>query len=171
MIASSTSTLRNLRFQLAVFHRIPKSPKASYEPDSEPQPRKFKPSPQLNRWSRARSLRSGRKFDRTGQHSQQLDPNPPLQLKEQVSPEQKDTTLTASNGGADVDLTAGKSIYMVSDRTGWTVEHSVGAALGQFEHCLVDRNCAVNTHLFSGVSSASNFIALWFNSKSPNYKP
>lgn len=171
MIASSTSTLGNLRFQLAVFHRIPKSPKASYEPDSERQPRKFKPSPQLNRWSRARSLRSGRKFDRTGQHSQQLDPNPPLQLKEQVSPEQKDTTLTASNGGADVDLTAGKSIYMVSDGTGWTVEHSVGAALGQFEHCLVDRNCAVNTHLFSGVSSASNFIALWFNSKSPNYKP
>ncbi|XP_004293256.1 PREDICTED: pyruvate, phosphate dikinase regulatory protein 1, chloroplastic [Fragaria vesca subsp. vesca] len=157
MIASSTSTLR---FQLAVFYRIPKSPKASYEPASEPQPRKFRPSPQLNRWSRARSLRSGRKFDRTGQHSQQLDPNPPLQLKEQVSPEQKDTTLTASNGGADVDLTAGKSIYMVSDGTGWTVEHSVGAALGQFEHCLVDRNCAVNTHLFSGIDDVGQLMEI-----------
>lgn len=62
-----------------------------------------------------------------------------------------------SEGGSDgehlTDLAAGgKSIYMVSDGTGWTVEHSVNAALGQFEHCLVDRACAVNTHLFSGVS-------------------
>jgi hypothetical protein len=46
---------------------------------------------------------------------------------------------------------AAKSIYMVSDGTGWTAEHSVNAALGQFEHCLVDRGCAVNTHLFNGV--------------------
>ena len=43
-------------------------------------------------------------------------------------------------------------IYMVSDGTGWTAEHCVNAALGQFEHCLIDRGCPVNTHLFSQVS-------------------
>ncbi|KAF5728607.1 hypothetical protein HS088_TW21G00755 [Tripterygium wilfordii] len=50
----------------------------------------------------------------------------------------------------DVENMEGKSICMVSDGTGWTAEHSVNAALAQFEHWLVDRNCAVNTHLFSG---------------------
>lgn len=57
-----------------------------------------------------------------------------------------------SNGVESTDLLAGKSIYMVSDGTGWTAEHSVNAALGQFDYCLVDRVCPVNTHLFSGVS-------------------
>lgn len=95
-------------------------------------------------------MRSGRKLDRASQRTQLLDP---LQLKERALLETKDTTLTASDGDDDVDMTAGKSIYMVSDGTGWTVEHAVGAALGQFEHCLVDRGCAVNTHLFSGVSN------------------
>lgn len=52
------------------------------------------------------------------------------------------------------ELMEGKAIYMVSDGTGWTAEHSVNAALGQFEHCLVDRICPVNTHLFSGVCSS-----------------
>lgn len=60
------------------------------------------------------------------------------------------------------DVRAGvKSIYMVSDGTGWTAEHSVNAALGQFEHCLVDRGCPINTHLFSGVSwSIFRFISV-----------
>lgn len=98
-------------------------------------------------------MRSGRKLDRASQRTQLLDPNRPLQLKERALLETKDTTLTASDGDDDVDMTAGKSIYMISDGTGWTVEHAVGAALGQFEHCLVDRGCAVNTHLFSGVSN------------------
>ena len=53
---------------------------------------------------------------------------------------------------AERDAVAGKAIYMVSDGTGWTAEHSVSAALGQFEHCLVDRRCSVSTHLFSGVN-------------------
>lgn len=48
----------------------------------------------------------------------------------------------------------GKQIYMVSDGTGWTAENSVNAALGQFENCLVDRGCPINTHLFSGVFSS-----------------
>lgn len=51
----------------------------------------------------------------------------------------------------------GKAIYMVSDGTGWTAEHSVNAALGQFEYCLVDHGCPVNTHLFSGVCSSFSF--------------
>jgi [pyruvate, phosphate dikinase]-phosphate phosphotransferase / [pyruvate, phosphate dikinase] kinase len=48
-------------------------------------------------------------------------------------------------------MNQGKQIYMVSDGTGWTAENSVNAALGQFENCLVDRACPINTHLFSGV--------------------
>ncbi|GKF41684.1 probable pyruvate, phosphate dikinase regulatory protein, chloroplastic, partial [Tanacetum coccineum] len=44
----------------------------------------------------------------------------------------------------------GKHIYMVSYGTGWTAEHSVNAALGQFECGIVDRGCSVNTHLNSG---------------------
>ena len=62
-----------------------------------------------------------------------------------------ESTSTVSDGGHEVEVTtSGKPIYMVSDGTGWTAEHSVNAALGQFEHCLVDRGCPVNTHLFSG---------------------
>jgi hypothetical protein len=53
---------------------------------------------------------------------------------------------------AERDDAAGKAIYIVSDGTGWTAEHSVNAALGQFEHCLADRGCAVNTHLFNLVN-------------------
>jgi len=55
------------------------------------------------------------------------------------------------NGEDDGELTEGKAIYIVSDGTGWTAEHAVSAALGQFEHCLVDRGCPMSTHLFSGV--------------------
>uniref|UniRef100_A0A0V0HM12 Putative ovule protein n=1 Tax=Solanum chacoense TaxID=4108 RepID=A0A0V0HM12_SOLCH len=50
------------------------------------------------------------------------------------------------------EVNGGKPIFMVSDGTGWTAEHAVNAALGQFDYCLVDRVCPVNTHLFSGVS-------------------
>ncbi|CBI23167.3 unnamed protein product, partial [Vitis vinifera] len=49
---------------------------------------------------------------------------------------------------------------MVSDGTGWTVEHAVNAALGQFEHCLVDRGCPVNTHLFSGIDDAEPLVEI-----------
>ena len=53
--------------------------------------------------------------------------------------------------GCDVSDDGAKSIYMVSDGTGWTAEHTITAALGQFDYCLVDRGCPVSTHLFSGV--------------------
>lgn len=56
----------------------------------------------------------------------------------------------------------GKQIYMVSDGTGWTAENSVNAALGQFENCLVDRGCPINTHLFSGVFSSFTPLILFF---------
>ena len=136
-------------------HRLPPPRSSTSEPHPkslpEPQARKHKGSPQLNRWSRARSIRSGRKLDRLSQRT-----TPGLELNPQVRNRKESETrevssLTGSDRDDDVEVDFGKAIYMVSDGTGWTAEHSVNAALGQFEHCLVDRGCPVNTHLFSGV--------------------
>lgn len=76
-----------------------------------------------------------------------------------------DSSVENEAGGSDGieemdEMEGGKSIYMVSDGTGWTAEHSVTAALGQFEHCLVDRVCPVNTHLFSGIDDVDRLIEL-----------
>ncbi|GJS93746.1 hypothetical protein Tco_0800714 [Tanacetum coccineum] len=49
---------------------------------------------------------------------------------------------------------ASRLIGWTADGTGWTAEHSVNAALGQFECGIVDRGCSVNTHLNSGKSSS-----------------
>lgn len=111
---------------------------------SEPPARKLKGSSQLNRWSRARAIRSGRKLDRSVQRTQTWELEPPTQRESDLSGQ----SVGIVNGEEEM----GKSIYMVSDGTGWTAEHSVNAALGQFDYCLVDRGCPVNTHLFSGVS-------------------
>ncbi|KAE8686236.1 putative pyruvate [Hibiscus syriacus] len=120
--------------------------------DSEPDPkvRKLKGSPQLNRWYRARALRSGQKLERLSNSSMALEVNPSAQrTSETLSFEPTSTTY---DGDREVEETAsGKPIYIVSDGTGWTAENSVNAALGHFEHCLVDRGCPVNTHLFSGI--------------------
>ncbi|PIA31912.1 hypothetical protein AQUCO_04700048v1 [Aquilegia coerulea] len=148
---------------------IPESSSSSSNSEQHPQLRsnnKLKGSSKLNRWSRARTVRSGRRLDRR-----------PVQLTTQstttdvISPfhhnlgsvqfdsEYDDVTSditpasAASGGGA-------KEIYMVSDGTGWTAEHSVNAALGQFEHCLVDRNCSVNTHLFSGIDDEVRLVEI-----------
>lgn len=59
-----------------------------------------------------------------------------------------------------MEATFGKAIFMVSDGTGWTAEHSVNASLGQFEHCLVDRGCPVNTHLFSGIDDVERLMEI-----------
>ncbi|XP_019058813.1 PREDICTED: pyruvate, phosphate dikinase regulatory protein 1, chloroplastic [Tarenaya hassleriana] len=120
---------------------------------SEHQPRKFKGSSQLNRWNMARNLRSGIKLDRPVNRSNR-GPRRPIE-KPSVEGD-----VSSGNGEDDVDLTAGKSIYMVSDGTGWTAEHSVNAALGQFEHCLVDRGCPVNTHLFSGIEDGEQLMEI-----------
>ncbi|XP_022933190.1 probable pyruvate, phosphate dikinase regulatory protein, chloroplastic [Cucurbita moschata] len=117
--------------------------------ESGPQVRKPKGSPQLNRWSRARALRSGHKLERHSNRTAQA-----VELRSPDSPTDRaplEPALKGRDGDDDVERIVGKSIYMVSDGTGWTVEHSVTAALGQFTHCLVDRVCPVSTHLFSGV--------------------
>ncbi|KAF2540782.1 hypothetical protein F2Q68_00033320 [Brassica cretica] len=118
------------------------------EPDSEspPVPRspKLKASSKLNRWSMARALRSGVKI---------ID-RPINAPHRQATTEEADRKTSAIDGD---DVAAGKSIYLVSDGTGWTAEHSVNAALGQFEDGLVNRGCSVNTHLFSWVLKVSSF--------------
>lgn len=143
MLASSTLSLSNLRVKPTSSNQV------APEPDPEPQARKLKGSGQLNRWSRARAVRSGRKLDRPAHRAQVVEPKPRVQPRETMSLEP--TSTTGGDGDDNVDVAGAKSIYMVSDGTGWTVEHSVNAALGQFDHCLVDRGCPVNTHLFSGV--------------------
>ncbi|CAN1326910.1 Pyruvate, phosphate dikinase regulatory protein 1, chloroplastic [Linum perenne] len=122
------------------------------KPDSDPLPRKLKASSQLNRWSRARAIRSGRKLERPGHQAHVIDRfDSPDQLENRESPE----FGGESSKDHDDAAAGGKSIYMVSDGTGWTAEHSVTAALGQFDYCLVDRGCPVNTHLFSGVRNST----------------
>lgn len=150
MIACLSSNLPNLR-------STPTSPNQTIsKPDSKPQAQKLKGSPQLNRWSRARAVRSGRKLDRLGHRSTQSSVNVQVRDRDGVYLEPE----RISDGEDNVQAMEGKSIYMVSDGTGWTAEHSVNAALGQFEHCLVDRNCAVNTHLFSGIDDVEQLMEI-----------
>lgn len=129
------------------------------EPGSERKPRKF--SSQLNRWNRARTLRSGAKLDSTITNGSNNTTGPmrPIESSSRTDVSTLDSDVSSSsNGVSEADMTAAKSIYIVSDGTGWTAEHAVNAALGQFDYCLVDRGCPVNTHLFSGV--LSSFISL-----------
>ncbi|KAF4350880.1 pyruvate, phosphate dikinase regulatory protein 2 [Cannabis sativa] len=174
MFASSSFNLSNpnLRTTLAASNSIiPESPnprtlslhtqlETPHEPDSDSdnQAPKFKGSPQLKRWSRARAIRSGRKLDRSTHRSQALQLDRQIQLIESAELE----PATAAGAGADTDVAASssKSIYMISDGTGWTAEHSVSAALGQFEHCLVDRGCPVQTHLFSGIDDVEPLMEI-----------
>eukprot|EP00262_Sarcandra_glabra_P005153 TRINITY_DN16478_c1_g1_i2.p1 TRINITY_DN16478_c1_g1~~TRINITY_DN16478_c1_g1_i2.p1 ORF type:complete len:188 (+),score=9.17 TRINITY_DN16478_c1_g1_i2:84-566(+) len=130
---------------------VPNScPNQTSEPETKPEVRKPKGSAQLNRWSRARAIRSGRRLDRPINRKETTGSSSLTNISF-VSGE-KGPVLSGerSNDEDDGEFTAANVIYMVSDGTGWTAEHSVNAALGQFEHCLVDRGCAVNTHLFSG---------------------
>lgn len=160
MASSSTFTLGQLRLSptssIADPKPNPTSPsyrtnQTSSDPQSEPQVRKLKGSSKLNRWSMARAIRSGRKLDRPVQRNQSPEVNSPVTNGESSSPSSSSTTMGGSNGEDEEELGTAKLIYMVSDGTGWTAEHSVNAALGQFDYCLVDRACSVNTHLFSGV--------------------
>uniref|UniRef100_A0A1J3CY01 Pyruvate, phosphate dikinase regulatory protein 2 n=1 Tax=Noccaea caerulescens TaxID=107243 RepID=A0A1J3CY01_NOCCA len=118
------------------------------EPDSEHPPTpKLKISPRLNRWSMARALRSGVKIDRP------IHNTPRRQVTEEKAE-------NIDGGCDDVEITAGKSIYLVSDGTGWTAEHSVNAALGQFEDFMLNRGSFVNTHLFSWVEDEEKLIEI-----------
>ncbi|XP_057498802.1 probable pyruvate, phosphate dikinase regulatory protein, chloroplastic [Actinidia eriantha] len=126
---------------------------STLDPDAEPQLRKLKGSSQLNRWSRARAVRSGRKLDRPVHRAETaVEERPAASWAEPTSP--------GAMGGGDEEVFGVKSIYMVSDGTGWTAEHSVNAALGQFDHCLVDRGCPVNTHLFSGIDDSERLMKI-----------
>lgn len=147
MISSSTlSSLSNI----PPTPSQPTAPTFSDPPSSPESPsRRIKSSPQLNRWSRARAVRSGRKLSRPVERSADVMTAADSPSDTNNSNGSGNELPLFSDGGEG--LAAAKSIYMVSDGTGWTVEHSVTAALGQFEHCLVDRVCPINTHLFSGV--------------------
>ncbi|GMJ14604.1 PPDK regulatory protein [Hibiscus trionum] len=128
-------------------------------PEPEPKVRKLKGSPQLNRWYRARALRSGQKLERPSNRTGALEVNPSAQRTSDTL--SFESTSTTYDSDREMEATAsGKPIYMVSDGTGWTAEHSVNAALGQFEHCLVDRGCPVNTHLFSGIDDVETLMEI-----------
>ncbi len=110
-------------------------------------------SAQLARWARARRIRSGRM------------PSTKMQTQTEVEAQQlSEGAATVSDGASDGESddedggVGGKCVYMVSDGTGWTAEHAVHAALGQFEHCLVDQRCSVDTHLFSQVLLSSSQV-------------
>ncbi|KAG2684228.1 hypothetical protein I3843_10G066200 [Carya illinoinensis] len=154
MIASSTLSLSSssLRATPASSNQVPS------EPDPEPRVRRLKGSGQLNRWSRARAIRSGRKLERPGNRAQVVEAKPPVRPRDGLS--QDLSSVIGSVGDGEVDMRGAKSIYMVSDGTGWTAEHSVNAALGQFDHCLVDRGCPVNTHLFSGIDDVERLMEI-----------
>lgn len=115
------------------------------------QPQKLKRSAKLNRWSMARSIHSHRKLDRPAEKSGRASAevvNPPAKHDDGVSERISDE----DNGG--------KSIYIVSDGTGWTAENSVSVALAQFEHCLAEHVCSVNTHMFSGIDDMERLIEI-----------
>ncbi|CAN4117425.1 unnamed protein product [Withania somnifera] len=157
MICSST-----LRISGSGTRNSPSS--ACSETSDEPQPeiRKIKASPQLNRWSRARSIRSGRKLDRSAISGSRTKSGSPVRSEPEteflVSPK-SGSRSNSSDDEKEVNNT-GKAIFMVSDGTGWTAEHAVNAALGQFDYCLVDRVCPVNTHLFSGIDGIDQLMEI-----------
>ncbi|KAI7730545.1 hypothetical protein M8C21_017722 [Ambrosia artemisiifolia] len=119
-------------------------------------------SSQLNRWSRARAIKSGRKLDRPVQPKP--DPNTKTAGQESPPLEQPDPSVTSpslsTSSSEDDTLVKGKEIYMVSDGSGRTAEHSVTAALGQFEHYLIDGGCPVYTRLFSGINDLDRLLEI-----------
>ncbi|KAM3365627.1 hypothetical protein ACQJBY_015371 [Aegilops geniculata] len=128
---------------------------------SASQPRS-RASSQLSRWSRARALRSGRRLELPSIRATAAISVP---TKSPPSPEEEAAATEEEHDDGDELVgvgseAAGNSIYMVSDGTGSTLEHSVNAVLGQFEHCLVDRRCATSTHLFSGIDDMDNLIEI-----------
>ncbi|XP_020092026.1 probable pyruvate, phosphate dikinase regulatory protein, chloroplastic isoform X2 [Ananas comosus] len=140
-------------------------PSRTPEPDLEPD-RPVRVSPKLSRWSRARSIRSGRtRLDWPALRKRTAPPIPTPSPSSsspsgEIQPSVAEGAEMDGDGGDNGEMTAGKAIYMVSDGTGWTAEHSVNAALGQFEHCLIDRGCPVNTHLFSGVEDMDRLMEI-----------
>ncbi|XP_072952210.1 probable pyruvate, phosphate dikinase regulatory protein, chloroplastic isoform X2 [Typha angustifolia] len=150
------------------------SPSRAAEPEPEPEPDKVQKPPlsrsssQLDRWSRGRAIRSGRRIEwpATRERATAAPPSVPTRspsysslssVSPSSSPPRREVEEEGEENGG---VTEGKEIYMVSDGTGWTAEHSVIAALGQFEHSLVDRSCPVNTHLFSGIVDMDKLLEI-----------
>nr|GMD06924.1 probable pyruvate, phosphate dikinase regulatory protein, chloroplastic [Ipomoea batatas] len=143
MICSSALNLPNLRRKSTSITSCLLEPPINSEAPAEtpPPPRRIKTSPQLNRWSRARSVRSGLKLDRVAFKDGGVGTKSRLDSPgRNVEDSEVDAVPVSESDGVDeTDVNWGKAIYMVSDGTGWTLEHAVNAALGQFEYCLVDR--------------------------------
>lgn len=112
---------------------------------------RVKGSAQLARWARARRVRSGRRGER------------------KVETDDSEAEKEAPAGDSDIDMDSdddedemrAKAVYLISDGTGWTADHALQAALGQFEHCLVDQRCSVDTHLFSQVRPLSHQLCIY----------
>nr|XP_043610274.1 probable pyruvate, phosphate dikinase regulatory protein, chloroplastic [Erigeron canadensis] len=123
-----------------------------------------KPTNQTSRWSRARVIKSGRKLDRPVQEQKHHHENE--NIKSSVDPQPKGLIIDESlenertEEAQVVVVRSGKEIYMVSDGSGRTAEHSVNAALGQFEHFIVDRGCPVNPRLFSGINDTERLMEI-----------
>ncbi|CAN6448621.1 unnamed protein product [Victoria cruziana] len=129
--------------------------------EEAPRDWKSRGSRQLSHWSRARAIRSGRRIHRPTSPNPEnsLGPKSPVAASDATSPEALASLLLQSDDEDEAEMVAGgKVIYMVSDGTGWTAEYTVNAALGQFEHCLVNRACAVQTHIFSGVENEERLL-------------
>ncbi|CAM6117932.1 unnamed protein product [Calypogeia fissa] len=132
-----------------------------------------KPSGQLSRWARARKIRAGKLTTTQKKNGSIVLPTGAegvageaaetrQELVEREAAREEDENF---EGGEDYGLTRSlegyeKSVFMISDGTGWTADHSVHAALGQFEHCMVDLRCSVNTHLFSDVNDVDRLMEI-----------
>ncbi|KAI5071349.1 hypothetical protein GOP47_0013600 [Adiantum capillus-veneris] len=138
----------------AVSEEVQPNPSSSTKKDWN-----LKGSSQLTRWARTRRLRSGKLADKNLPEST-VD-GPPLQVPPQNEEDIISVNMLGDNDAApSASFGSENMIYMVSDGTGWTVEHSVHAALGQFEHCLIDHGCPVNTHLFSEVNDVERLMEI-----------
>ncbi|KAG0565229.1 hypothetical protein KC19_8G175100 [Ceratodon purpureus] len=112
-----------------------------------------KGSAQLERWARARRIRSGRMGEgRKGESS--------VAEAVKVVKEAPVSMVPDYESDEEEDEVHGKGVYMISDGTGWTADHAVQAALGQFEHCLVDQRCSVNTYLFSQINEVDRLMEI-----------
>ncbi|KAI3710436.1 hypothetical protein L2E82_40217 [Cichorium intybus] len=170
MISPSTLSLSNLppKSSPPIAGPTPEPKQTSQRPPDSDHHKLNKGSSQLNRWSRARAIRSGLKLDRSAQRTllqnTEVANLPVRRLGDGDSSISSPNYSSEDEDGCVAEMeeaaAGGKHIYMVSDGTGWTAEHSVNAALGQFEHCLVDRGCPVNTHLFSGIEDVEQLMEI-----------
>lgn len=164
MLSSSLPSFRSSPKPSGTLNNAPETPNSLATADSSsttpsPEKPKIRGSPQLNRWSRARAIRSGLRLDRKNTAAVAANPSAPVETRAREGETAALDSSDGSESGAEEEV-VGKAIYMVSDGTGWTAEHSVNAALGQFEHCLVDRVCPINTHLFSGVEDMDRLLEI-----------